>query len=378
MMASGLAVGALFSSFLDGLAAALFLFFSKRTRAGGKVDSGRILLAALAMGISFLFKLPVWRTLGLNAFGAMRLVYLDAVAALPLLGVSLLLANATGRLCLTRVAAAIAWGCFLLAGVGVYATLIEPFRLVVERASLDLPEERIGSEPIRIAVLSDLQTDAIGAYERSAARLLMAGNPDLILIPGDLFQGSPADFERQLPALHDLLKGLEASGGVFLVPGDVDPPIDQLRRAISGTSVRLLVNETATTTVGDRRVLLGGITTSFTSAAAASVVRKLQDQDHQTVCLLLSHRPDVVLGLAAVSRKIDLIVAGHTHGGQVVVPGFGPLLTLSRVPRDVAAGGLHRVQGQPIYVSRGVGHERGQAPRLRFFCPPEISEIELR
>jgi hypothetical protein len=93
--------------------------------------------------------------------------------------------------------------------------------------------------------------------------------------------------------------------------------------------------------------------------------------------IVLGHRPDVVSNLKANSR-VDLVVAGHTHGGQIVVPGFGPLITLSDVPRKVAAGGLHQLQGNAIYVSRGVGCERHQAPRMRFFCPPEISILTIK
>ena len=76
--------------------------------------------------------------------------------------------------------------------------------------------------------------------------------------------------------------------------------------------------------------------------------------------------------------RIDLVVSGHTHGGQIVVPFFGPIMTLSHVPRSVAAGGLHQIDGNYIYVSRGVGCERMQAPRIRFLCPPEISLLTLK
>jgi len=70
---------------------------------------------------------------------------------------------------------------------------------------------------------------------------------------------------------------------------------------------------------------------------------------------------------------VDLLIAGHTHGGQVVVPGFGPPLTLTSVPREVAAGGLRELDGRRLYVSRGVGMERGWAPPLRLFCAPEVT-----
>ena len=60
------------------------------------------------------------------------------------------------------------------------------------------------------------------------------------------------------------------------------------------------------------------------------------------------------------------------------MPFFGPLLTLSDVPRHVAAGGVHELGPVRVHVSRGVGMERGSAPQIRFFCPPEICLLTLR
>ena len=70
-------------------------------------------------------------------------------------------------------------------------------------------------------------------------------------------------------------------------------------------------------------------------------------------------------------------MAGHTHGGQVQLPGVGPLMTMSHVPRAVAAGGLHQVDGNPIYVSTGVGREQQGAPQIRFLAPPSIALLTL-
>ena len=98
----------------------------------------------------------------------------------------------------------------------------------------------------------------------------------------------------------------------------------------------------------------------------------------------MGHAPDfvsaqawrqVTTGLCGVDVPL-LCVAGHTHGGQVVLPGFGPLLTLSSLPRSHASG-CHDLGAMTLFVSRGIGHECGLAPRIRFDCRPELALISL-
>lgn len=95
----------------------------------------------------------------------------------------------------------------------------------------------------------------------------------------------------------------------------------------------------------------------------------------EDVNILLGHAPDYILSLGHLS--IDLCLAGHTHGGQVRIPFFGPPITLSRVPREWARG-MHEVGNTRINVSAGVGSEHMMdLPAIRFNCPTEISVIEL-
>jgi hypothetical protein len=146
---------------------------------------------------------------------------------------------------------------------------------------------------------------------------------------------------------------------------------------VEGTSIEVLRRDVVDLTVGDRRIRLGGHSLEPYGPDAREVRDRLLDTPDDVITVLLAHRPDTVLGLPPGSR-IDLTVAGHTHGGQIVLPGFGPLVTMSDVPRHVARGGLHEVAGNPIYVSAGVGMERGSAPQVRLFCPPEIGVVTLR
>ena len=111
----------------------------------------------------------------------------------------------------------------------------------------------------------------------------------------------------------------------------------------------------------------------FDPVALAAFETAPGDED---IRLVLAHRPRVVTSLAPDTR-VDLVVAGHTHGGQVAFPWIGPPIVLSPLPNRVAAGGLHALDGRRLYISRGVGMERFQAPRIRFLVPPEVTLLTL-
>ena len=354
------------STLLDGFVAGWILFRP------GEVRMRRVWLAFVLGCVVFGPKAVVLTMLAGSFFFLINLAYTSLVVLLPVLGLACLLV--ARRRPVTRPVCIFAALALCLAPVGYYATFVEPFRLACERVTVPLAPTRAGSQPVRVAVLSDIQSCEVTEHLREAVRLAMEFEPHLILLPGDLLQcDGVAARERGIVEFRDLLAPLEAPLGAWFVLGNCDRT-GTVERVLEGTSIRLLKNETVALELGERRILLAGA--DFGSRSEDFIGDLSQVARPDQILLLFAHYPDSVYYLNGDTR-VDLLVAGHTHGGQIVLPFFGPPLTLSRVPRAVAAGGLHSLEGTPIYVSRGLGAERNSAPRVRFNCPPELSLLTL-
>jgi predicted MPP superfamily phosphohydrolase len=353
------------------IALALWLLFRANA---GEINLRTVARAALFVGLFALAKMIGARVLGHSFFLVVHLAYADVMVLLPVIGIALLLA--ARRRTVTRGVRALAWASLACIPIAIDATFVEPYRLTTEHARIPLSSARAGVAPITIGVLSDIQCIEVTEHEREAVRRIVEAHPDLILLPGDLVQVGTHHLPEILDDFHALLAPLSAPLGVYFVQGNCETKEDA-RRLLAGTPVQFLDDEVISLTVHDRRVTLCGVDVGLRSARARAALEKIEtapgDDD---VRIVVAHRPDVILAMPPRSR-VDLIVSGHTHGGQVVIPFFGPPITLSDVPRWMAAGGFHVLDEKQIYVSRGVGWEHTHAPRVRFLCPPEVSLLSL-
>ena len=256
---------------------------------------------------------------------------------------------------------------FLL-GLGFWTTQVEPRWLEVTRH--EIVSSKI-QRPVRLVVVSDIQTDRWGAYEQRVIAEIARQRPDVVLMTGDYVQmgeGRDAVFASFRRALSE--SGLAPAGGIYAVGGDVDPP--GWEDEFGGTRVVTFSDTTRFGAVGlafsalDRRA----------SRNAASETSPISPSERFVVAF--GHAPDFALG----NPPADLMLAGHVHGGQVRLPVFGPVITFSAVPRDWAVGrtdldGGAQAGGRTLIVSRGLGMERGHAPRIRFLCRPELVVVDL-
>lgn len=345
-------------------------------RADGRLTLRSLVIPGLVLvGASVLATVPV-EALARSSklFSVLHLGYLVFAIAVPAVALAVLVAAAVrGASWPVWVVAVVL---LLPAPLSWYGTHVAPYRLGVERAEVELPDERAGSDPIRVGVLSDLQTTRVTSYEEDAVTKLLSLRPDVILLPGDVFQGSDAQFRQQLPAFRQLLGRIEAPGGVYAVRGDTDRG-DKLDLLVEGTDIEILDYRIVDVEVGDRRVRIGGNALLWANEPAVDSRNELMSSDPDTVRILLSHRPDVAL-LLPPDSGVDLTVAGHTHGGQVSLPLLGPVYTFSFVSRSVARGGLHDVNGNELFVSSGVGMARLDAPQVRLGTRPAVGLVVLR
>ena len=313
-----------------------------------------ILVGASAVG-AFLFALviaggPGFRMLRLLSWGLFGHVVVSLVAAAVL----------TRR---TRWMAAIFAACAIAGGsIGVYAFRIEPFMLEVSRYRIET--EKL-DRPLRVAVLADFQSDEIGDYERRVIRTVAAQDADLILMPGDYIQEpDPRKRDRLRIALRKVLRAerFGAPLGAYAVQGNTEPP--DWPATFDGLPVTAM---TSMQNLSAGPLSITGLTLD------ESFDPRLEVPAADGFHIAFGHAPDFAQG----DVNADLLVAGHTHGGQVRLPFVGPLITLSSVPKSWAAGRTQLDGGRTLIVSRGTGMERQDAPRLRFLCRPEIVVIDL-
>ena len=268
--------------------------------------------------------------------------------------------------------------CFLggdLLALRYYVTHVEPERLVLRRVRLQTAKL---SEPLRLLHVSDIQAGSIGAYQRRIFRRIREIDPDLVLNTGDYLQVvPPTEFGDAFAEMKELFRSLDTRYGIFGVFGDTDYPLFRFD-AEALAPLRLLSSRSATVETPGGVLSVRGLS-NYQSKHPEWALRNIREwlgrSADSEFRILLGHAPDYAK--AVETLPVDLCLAGHTHGGQVRLPGFGSLVIDSNVPKEWARG-FRRVGIPYLNVSAGAGSNRhGGLPPLRFNCPTEMTLIEL-
>ncbi len=257
------------------------------------------------------------------------------------------------------------------AALGAYAFLIEPRWLEVTHTRIHLPGLHPPLAGLRIALLTDLHAGSGTPLSliRRACQTAMAGHPDLIALTGDFAADNVGSFRPVL----DILSGLNAPLGVYAVPGNHDyhVGIDRWHRQIAVyPGIVDLTNRAIIREVNGARLCIAG-TDDFSRGNPH--LEQIPSPEQQDCTILLAHNPDQAEHGRQVYDRVDLVLSGHTHGGQVRLPWIGALRNPVRHDEIYEEGLIQRPWTQ-VYVSRGVGTQR--IP-VRFLCRPEVAILHL-
>jgi predicted MPP superfamily phosphohydrolase len=255
-------------------------------------------------------------------------------------------------------AASLAWG-----------IVLERRWVQVTSRVLDLDGLPIALDGLRIVHLSDIHWDAYTKPARLHAifERINALRPDLIVLTGDLI----THYRRYIEPCADGLSRLRARLGVFAVLGNHDHWANGrlLRAALEGRGIPVLMNE--------HRLIEGGlwlVGVDDPHLQFADLDRALEGiPDDGLPRLLLAHSPDI---MSEAVGRVDLVLTGHTHGGQVRFPVVGPLLRATRREEGKRhVMGIRRTGQTVCFTNRGLGTV---LIPIRFNCRPEVAVVTLR
>jgi len=254
-----------------------------------------------------------------------------------------------------------------------YGSFIEPRFLIRREAEIILSSVR--TRELKAALVSDVHFGWYKgeAWGRRIVSEIHAAKPDVIFLDGDFVSGGSSDPDAILS-----LEGLKARYGVFAVTGnhDYDNGSKQaVVRALEANGFTVLENEQAVLDVDGKEFVVAGVSDIWNDASPVVALDGLSPE--QTV-ILLSHNPDIILeDSVSLPPIVDLVLSGHTHGGQIRLPWIGSVPKIpDRLGRAFDRGFFPANQEHPaLFITSGAG-ETG--PRARFFCPPEWELLTIR
>ena len=249
---------------------------------------------------------------------------------------------------------------------GAYGWLVEPYWLDQTVAQVPTAKLPPGAAAIRIVHISDLHCDPKQRLEDDLPTVIAELKPDLICFTGDAANSPDAmeNFRRCMTALAKIAPTYAVWGNWEGHFADKDYYGGTGVKVLHDASERIVINGQPLTVVGVR----------YQQDHRPGLRRALRDVATDDPVVLLCHIPSVILELPG--RGVDLCLSGHIHGGQIALPLYGAMVTLTPTGKRFEQG-LYKHEDTYLYVSRGVGMEGAQTPRVRFFARPEVTLIEL-
>lgn len=275
--------------------------------------------------------------------------------------------NQRGRMISRRIFLRGAFGCGIgIISVGGYSRLLEPRWVEINNVDVKINTLPKRFEGMTIAQLSDIHHCRYVPREfvRRCVRKVNTLYPDIIVLTGDYIDRA----EEFLSPVAEELSELKAKEGVFAVLGNHDNK-DNTLKALSRVGIRVLINEHIPLYRRKDYLFIAGVDDLW--RGWVDLKKTLEGTDDKPK-LLLAHNPDTIEMVKAAD--VDFVIAGHTHGGQVSLPLYGPPVVYSKFGARYAAG-LFCEGNTIMYVNKGIGVS---GLPVRFLVRPEITLFTLR
>jgi hypothetical protein len=231
----------------------------------------------------------------------------------------------------------------------------------------DLPPEMQG---VKVVQLSDLHIKPPYDLYEKVVSLVNAENADIIVITGDLF-----DHAQYTGETLELIGSLRARHGKYAVFGNWEhwagADLQEFRNGAAGAGVTILVNQNAPVDLPGGKLWLAGVDDPFTHRD--DIDKALEGIPGGRPKILLAHAPNIMK--KAREHGMSLVLAGHTHGGQIRLPLIGSVFYLAQPKMLKYSKGMFRKGETQMYVNAGIGVS---TIKYRFLCRPEITVITLR
>lgn len=258
-----------------------------------------------------------------------------------------------------------------------WKTYRDTTHVVVEEITLPVDDLPVSLQGFTIAHISDIQGDEYTGQQDIASYIkqLNQQHPDLIIFTGDLISYGTDFIEMSARELGKAKAGY----GVFAVVGDHDywAGTAEVEKALHQNGIRLLRDENKVIPIGGgtASAVISGITQVYSKRSSAAVVDSLfQDGKKASLKIAASHQVADHLIAGAKGHDYDIMLAGHTHGGQIRVPFLG--MNFSASERETKyVSGLYWEDALPVVVNNGLGFTLGP---IRYDAPPTITLVRLQ
>ena len=256
----------------------------------------------------------------------------------------------------------------VITGISLFLySLYEPYTLTVQH--YDIQNDNLTG--LKIVFATDFHI-APYSFEKRRLRHIIneinKQNPDIVILGGDYVNGHKQSSSLPAAEILNYLRKIKSRYGMFAVLGNHEAYYgkNEVIEAFEKAEITLLENQNLTLSMDHRKITLAGVKDYSTDLPDIEQALK----NAQAPTILISHSPDIF----PLVPQVDLVLAGHTHGGQIVFPFIGALLIPSDYGKKYRYGKIIE-NGNTIIISKGLG--TSLLP-LRFNCKPEIVVIEFK